>query len=377
MSARPSMLILSFSPISGDARVLKQVTRFTRDFDVTTCGYGPAPEGIAEHIRVPDGARADDLNGRLITLRLYDRAYWSLSAVKWARAALKGHAFDVAIADDAEAVPVALGLRPHHGVLADLHEYSPRLHDDQELWRKRIRPWYEWLIRRHVAKATSWSTVSRGIVAEYEKVFGFRPELVTNAAPYREVAPTPVGDTMRLVHSGACLRNRNLHLMAEAVERSGNTVSLDFYLTPNDPGYLAELSAFASSSAKVTVQEPVPYSQLADTLNVYDVGLHVLPPINFNNLLALPNKLFDYVQARLGVMIGPSPEMREYVERYGLGVVADDFTVEAVTASVDALTVERVREFKSASDAHAEELGAERQVDIWERMVQRQLGAAT
>ena len=38
------LLIISFSPIARDARVLKQVRLFTPKYEVTTCGFGPAPE---------------------------------------------------------------------------------------------------------------------------------------------------------------------------------------------------------------------------------------------------------------------------------------------------------------------------------------------
>jgi hypothetical protein len=371
MTTRPTMLILSFSPIARDARVLKQVTRFTRDYDVTTCGYGPAPEGVVEHISIPDDQRYDDLDGRLITLKRYRQVYWRLSAVRWAREHLRGRRFDVAIADDVEAVPVAVKLKPRHGVLADLHEYSPRLHDDHALWYARITPWYEWVVRRYVTKADAWTTVSRGIVDEYEKNFGFRAELVTNAAPYQEGPPSPVSQPIRLVHRGACLGNRNLHVMAEAVEAADADVTLEFYLTANDPPYLEELKELAASSRRITVHDPVPYAQLAETLRAYDVGIHVLPPINFNNKLALPNKLFDYIQARLGVVIGPSSEMRYYVDEYDIGEVADDFTLEATRAAIERLTPESVARFKANADRHAQELAGERQVDVWEQQIDR------
>ena len=279
----------------------------------------------------------------------------------------------MAIADDVEAVPVALELNPIYGVLADLHEYSPRLHDDHELWRRRIRPWFEWLVRRYVTKASSWSTVSRGIVEEYYRNFGFRAELVTNAAPFQAVEPGSVDSNIRLVHSGTSLRNRQLMVMAEAVECAANNVTLDFYLTPNDPEYLQELKDFAARSSRVVVHDPVPYAELAATLNRYDVGIHVLPPINFNNQLALPNKLFDYVQARLAVVIGPSVEMQYYVDEYELGEVADDFTVAATRAAIERLTVESVTRYKANAHAAAQPLGADQQVDIWERMIAQQM----
>ncbi|MDQ0645035.1 glycosyltransferase [Microbacterium murale] len=372
--AKRSMLILSFSPIAADARVLKQVRRFTQDFDVTTCGYGPAPDGVVEHVEIPMDKRYNDLDGKLITLKRYRKAYWRLSAVEWSRQALRGRRFDIAIANDVEAVPVAVKLRPRRGVLADLHEYSPRLHDDNEAWARRITPWFNWVVGRYVTRASAWTTVSRGIVDEYEKNFGFRAELVTNAAPYQDSHPRPVGVPIRLVHSGACLRNRQLHVIAQAAARLPDDVTLDFYLTANDPGYLDELKEIASASSNVVVHDPVPYAQLATTLNAYDVGVHVLPPVNFNNQLALPNKLFDYVQARLGILIGPSVEMERYVRELDIGAVSDDFTEDSVHRSMAALTPEKVTRWKQQSDLHAEELAGERQVDVWVGAVERLLG---
>ncbi|KAA9152724.1 glycosyltransferase family 4 protein [Microbacterium lushaniae] len=369
MTARPTMLILSFSPIVGDARVLKQVARFTADFDVTTLGYGDTPEGVVEHISMPREVRYNDLDGRLITLKRYRQVYWRLSAVRWARERLRGRRFDIIIANDVEAVPVAVTLKPRHGVLADLHEYSPRLHDDNELWFQRITPWFEWVVRRYVTKARAWTTVSQGLAAEYRKNFGFTAELVSNATPYHPLTPTPVSKPLRLVHSGAGLTNRQLHLMAEAVATAANDVTLDFYLTANHPAYVEELRAYAATTERVRVLDPVPYADLVRTLNDYDVGLFLLPPITFNYRHALPNKLFDFIQARLGVVVGPSPEMAAYVRDHRLGEVADDFTVDALRAAIERLTPESVAQSKANSASIASELAGEHQVEKWATIV--------
>ena len=366
---RQRLLILSFSPIASDARVLKQVAEFSGRYDIVTCGYGEPPAGVSLHLRVPDDRRINDLNGRLITLRLYGMAYEALSAVRWAREALSGAAFDAVLANDVEAVPIALGLRARAGVHADLHEYSPRLHEEIPAWKKRIKPYYDWLCRRYVAKAASWSTVGEGLAREYEREFGFRPVVVTNAAPYAELAPRAVGDHVRLVHSGACLRNRNLMALIEGVDAADGAATLDLFLTPNDPGYLRELTARAASTRSVTVRDAVPYDRLVSTLNGFDVGVHILPPVNFNNEWALPNKLFDYVQARLGVIVGPSAEMSAYVRDFGLGSVTEDFSARALSAVVSELETDAVAQWTQAAHASARELSAEAQVAIWARCV--------
>jgi len=371
MSERPRLLILSFSPIESDARVLKQIAGFRDAYHVTTCGYGGRPPGVDEHIEMPRSADYQDLDGRLITLRQYRIAYWRLSAIRWVRAHMPRGTFDVILANETEAVGVARWLRPSKGVHADLHEYTPRLNEEHALWAKRIRPYHEWVCRTYVSRAQSWSTVSRGLAREYERQFGFLPVLVTNAAPYAELSPAPVSRPLRLVHSGACLRNRHLDEMVSAVEAAASDVRLDLYLTPNHPDYLEELKQQTAASTRVRVLDPVPYTELIRTLNAYDVGVHLLPPTNFNNMWALPNKLFDYVQARLAVLIGPSPEMSEYVREYDLGVVTDGFAAADLTRTIDALTPEKVTAFKASAHAHARELGADAQVAIWRDAVDR------
>ncbi|AXH97893.1 glycosyltransferase family 1 protein [Ornithinimicrobium avium] len=362
------MLVLSFSPIASDARVLKQVRHLSRDFHVVTCGYGPAPDGVAAHLRVPDVAQ-NQLDGRLITARAYRAAYGTQAGVRWVRRHLPAGTADVILADDLDAVPLALALRPRAGVHADLHEYFPRLHEEDEAWMRRISPYQEWLCRRFLPRCAAVTTVSRRIAQEYAEQFGVEVGVVTNAAPYADLSPGPVGSPLRLVHSGACLRNRDLHVMLEAVVAAageGADVRLDLYLTPNDPGYLQELRAAADASGGVvTVHDPVPYAELPATLNGYDVGVHVLPPVSFNNANALPNKVFDYVQARLGLLVGPSPEMARLVHDHGLGEVAAGFDARSVADAVRTLEPDAVGGFKAASHAAARELSDAEQSRRW------------
>lgn len=373
---KPKLLILSFSPIVGDARVLKQVALFRDDYEVTTCGYGEAPEGVANHLRIPDDQVIWNLYGRYITLKQYRAVYGRLGGVKWARANLQPGTWDVVLANDVESVPLALELKAPKGVHADLHEYTPRMKEHNIAWKKKISPYYVWLCRRYVRRASSWTTVSGGLAREYERVFGFTPELVTNAAPYQGRSPRPVSDPIRLVHSGACLRDRNLLDMIDGVALSTKPVTLDLFLTKNDPAYLEELKARAREVPGVTVREPVPYAELADALANFDVGVFMLKPINFNYEWALPNKLFDFVQARLGIVVGPSAEMAEVVHRHGLGAVADANTPQALAAVLDRLNPSEIAEWKANSHAAAHELSAEQQIVGWRRAIDRLVAGA-
>lgn len=370
------MLILSFSPISSDARVLKQIELFRDEWDVVTFGYGPAPDGVVRHVRLPDDRVYWRYDRLALVARLYRRAYWHNPAVASARKALAGETFDVVIANDIDTVPLALALAPRIGVHADLHEYAPRQKEDNQRWRLFVAPFIRWICRRHLPRVASITTVANGIAAEYRRCFGVDVEVVTNSAPYARIEPTPVDDPIRLVHSGACLPDRGIEQLVAAVIGARTEVSLDLYLMPNDPPLLESIRAVADSNPRITLHPPVPYAQLVETLNGYDVGVHVLPPVNFNNAWALPNKIFDYVQARLGVIVGPSPEMEALVREREIGAVADDFTTAALIRVLDDVDRQTVARWKSASDAAAFDLSAGAQVEVWRRAIERIAGKA-
>ncbi len=373
MSARPRVLVLSLSPIASDARVLKQVVLLRDDYELVTCGFGPPPEGVAQHVQIPDAAANLTPYGRYVSTRQYRRAYASIPAVAGARAALAAAGIgagdvDVVLANDVETVPIALELRPRRGVHADLHEYAPRLHEENPAWKRWLAPFYRWICRRYVRRADSVTTVGPQLAAQYTADFGFLCGVVTNAAPYAaDLTPTPVADDapLRLVHSGAGLRNRHLEIMIDAVAQTTRPVTLDLYLTANDSAYLAQLRERASEVDGVRVCHPVPYAELVPTLHGYDVGVFVLPPVNFSYRLALPNKVFDYVQARLAAVVGPSPEMVDHVAGHRLGAVTDDFTAAALARTLDSLSADSVQQWKASAHAQAEALSAEAAVRAW------------
>lgn len=365
--SRPRLLIASFSPLAGDARVLKQIERFRDEYDLVTLGYGEAPLGVVEHLRVPDDAPAWRWPRAALILRQYRRAYWGNPAVAAARSLLAEPraSVDLALANDVDTVPLVMRSVDPRRVHVDLHEYAPRQREELLRWRLFVAPFLRWILRTYVTNAASTSTVSAGLARAYRSEFGVSPTVVTNATPYREAEPTPVGDPIRLVHSGAALPNRALELMIDAVETSTTSVTLDLYLTPNDPTYLEALRQRCARSTRSRLHDPVPYADLVDTLAHHDVGVFVLPPTTFNHRWALPNKLFDYVQARLGIIVGPSPEMSSIVDERGLGVVCGDFTAESLRRALDGLTPVRVVEMKAAAHRAAAPLSAALEVEKW------------
>lgn len=365
---RPILLILAFSPLRSDARVLRQIRLLCARYAVTTVGYGPAPQGedidLVGHHRIPDEIVAWHKDRRLLLLRRYQTAYDTAPVIRHLRQVLATGSWDVVLANDVETVPLALSLDAG-GVHADLHEYAPRQNEESWRWRWFVAPFQRWLVRTQVSRADSVTTVGPELAREYAREFGIEAVVVVNAAPYAERLPQPVHDPLRLVHSGLARRNRSLEVMLDAVRQTMRPVTLDLYLMPNDPAYLAELRDRVADLPQIRFHDPVPPEDLGDRLSECDMGVFVLPPLTFNYRFTLPNKLFDFVQARLGVLVGPSPEMAALVREHDLGLILDDFGTESLARALDKLTDDQVVAFKAASHAVASQLSAQRQVQGW------------
>jgi hypothetical protein len=247
-------------------------------------------------------------------------------------------------------------------VIADLHEYAPRESEDDWRWRLTLQRFNTELCQRYLPQAAAVTTVSDSIAREYERVFGVQVSTITNAGPHRDPQPRPAHRPIRVAHTGVAAQNRRLEVMVEGFSGLAN-VELDLYLVApaSRSRFLDEMTALASGTSNVRVMEPVAMDRVPETLDAYDLGVHILAPTSFNNRYALPNKIFDFVQSGLGVIVGPSPEMARIVDRYAIGQVLEDFEAATLRRALAGLTAEAVSEWKESSCAASWDLSGESQ----------------
>jgi hypothetical protein len=208
-------------------------------------------------------------------------------------------------------------------------------------------------------------TVCNAIAQEYKSNFGILPGVVTNAPLYRELKPSPVHScAIRMVHHGAAVPSRRLESMIEAMNLLDERFSLDLILVPGVQSYLDQIADLASRTPRVRMLEPVPTQQLPEKTNHYDIGLYVLPPANFNARYALPNKFFEFLQARLALVIGPSVEMASLVGKYGCGVVTPGFSPRDMALALSGLDAAKLDAMKARADIAARDLCFEKQSSI-------------
>ena len=83
-------------------------------------------------------------------------------------------------------------------------------------------------------------------------------------------------------------------------------------------------------------------------------------PVTFNLKHCMPNKLFEFIQGRLAVAIGPSPDMAKFLIDNEIGIIAESFEPEALAEKLNKLTAESITEMKNRSHELAYKWNAER-----------------
>lgn len=380
MPVQPKILCISFSPIESDARVLRQLEVLLEHGHVTTVGYGDAPAGVARHIRVPDSAPSlpqTPLGVARLVLRQHDAVELTAPGERAVRDEVVGSGpYDLVVANDARALPLAFAAAGHAPVWADMHEWAPEERAADLIWRVLVGPYMQHLCATYLPLAAAVTTVSPGLVTLYDERFGVRTELVRNAADLRDLEPSAVDPArIRLVHSGTADPQRNIVELIEAVGRLNGRYSLDLYLIEVPGGHLSTITKLAADTPHVTVHDPVPPETLPDVLNRYDLGVFLFPLRTLSKLHHLPNKFFDFVQARLGLVFSPAPEIEAYFTEYGVGILTAGTTSDDLVDTLRGLSADDVLALKRASHASAATLSSASDRETQHAVIDRLIGA--
>jgi hypothetical protein len=299
---------------------------------------------------------------RLLT-RQYEKYYWGRGDVTSVCKSWHDNdhtEFDLVIANDVIAMLVALHIAGDSPVLLDAHEYSPR-QGAGLLWEMFNGPFMDWQCKKYLGKVALMSTVNNSLSREFEREYG-RPSIVIyNAPAYQKLEPQPVGsDMIRMVHHGGAARQRGLEEIINMLDYMDDKYTLDFYLVAADQNsveYLGELKMLSEKFAgRVRFRDAVPTDKIAEELNPYDIGIALIQPTNFNNAHSLSNKFFEFIQARLALATGPTPDMKELVEIHDIGVVAEDFTARSMARKISDLSINDINRIKQNVHDKAEVL---------------------
>lgn len=267
--------------------------------------------------------------------------------------------FDVIIANDLDTLEFAAKLKKITGaaLIYDSHECWTAMYEDQFEWRVTWMGYMKWLSKKLLPHCDKVITVSDGIAGRIQAESGKKPSVIRNAPPFAGLAPVNCDGRIRLIHQGYAHKSRHLELMIEMMDYLDERFTLDMLLISSgskmSDAYLAYLGELGRRNPRINFPPAVNPDEVSDFINKYDIGVYLMPPVNFNHKYALPNKLFQFIQARIAVAIGPSPDMAQIVREHDIGVVADDFSPRSLAEKLNSLTSDMIMKYKMNSDAAA------------------------
>ena len=373
-----TVLIISYSPLHRDPRILRQIKALKQDYKILTIGYTQVNDDSIIHYSVNKyiGKRSTLIQKIKLLLSIlikyndYERDYLQKSLDLENILPQDIIIPDVIIANDWNGLYLASELKLKHNwqtkIYFDAHEYSPKEYDISIKWRFALQPIIINTLKKCKKDINIMSTVCDGIAREYEKFFDFPMGfviIITNAAEYiSNLKPKEIRgrDIIRFIHHGGAIKERKLELMIKMMKYlDPEKYELTFMLVKNDIDYYNQLFQNSQEYKNIKFIEPVYFSEITNTLNNYDIGIYILKPESYNDKYALPNKLFEFIQARLAIAIGPSIEMVKIIDHYNLGVYSKNFKPKSLAKTISQLTYEKIMEFKINTDKFAKELSDE------------------
>ena len=365
---KQKILIISFSNLRSDPRVRRQINFLKTRYNIVAAGYNnPEIENIEFiDVHIKKNRFWILLNLPFLLLGFNKLYYWNQLFIKKGYRKLKDISADLIIANDIEALPLALKIKKiNTKIIFDAHEYSPLEHDDSIIWRILFKKYNSYIIEKYAHKSDLMFTVCFGIAEKYKDVYNLSPLVVTNASEYYEIKENDFpNEKIKLIHHGMAHPSRKIENMIKIMDYVDHRFELDLMLVFTNKRYKEKIENMVKARNNINLIKPVSVEQIIPFTNKYDVGIYLLEPTNFNNGHALPNKFFEFVQARLCIAMGPSPEVGNLIKKHNLGIVSKDFTPQSLASSLNSLNKEKIMEFKKNANVAAKILNSDYNLNI-------------
>ncbi|TAG92448.1 MAG: hypothetical protein EAZ20_02515 [Bacteroidetes bacterium] len=255
--------------------------------------------------------------------------------------------FDLMIANDIDMLPLALSLKNGYNtkILFDAHEYYA--HEAMNIKKE----YQEYICDTYIPKADNMMTVCDGLAEEYLKNYvKIKPFVITNAPVFRELEPIQTDkNKIYLIHHGIAGSGRTNGLI-EMMKHTDSRFILNFMIRfdPRDDEE-TKLRSQLNDIKNINLLPPIDTDLIPNFINKFDIGVCIFKNegiINFNTKYVLPNKFFEFIQARLMNLTAPSIEMVKYIKKYDLGIVVDDFEPQTMAKALNQLTTEQIMHYK-------------------------------
>lgn len=329
------------NPFTHDSRVWKQATSLSKNgYDVEVLAMHEPGLPIEENINGVQVHRVK-LRSKNWSKNFYVQIlkYFEFCVRAWIRCRKDA---DIIHCNDLGTLPIGHVLKKistkQIKVVYDAHEYETEtmgMHGR----RKKIAKAVEGFLVRY---ADSVITVSGKIADAYVQDYGIsRPMVLYNAPFLEQLEQTDLfrkelgieAGTRIFLYQGALADGRGIHALIECFANQNDSRSVLVFM-----GYGAltkQVEAAARDNDRIFFHPAVPPETVLRYSASADFGISFIEDRCLNYRYCLPNKIFEYVMAGIPICVSNLPEMREFVESQGVGLVAAENSVAGLTEMLD------------------------------------------
>lgn len=255
---------------------------------------------------------------------------------------------DVLVANDLDTLPAnALAARIKRIPLVyDSHELFTEVPELQD--RPTVQRMWERIENLFLPKVKYAYTVCHSIAMYYHAKYGIHMEVVRNV-PLRmreEVFVNPVlnlpADKKIILYQGALNLGRGIEQVIDAM------CYLDscFFVIAGDGDVAQQLRDRVKEkelTERVLFTGKIPYKQLKGYTQSAHLGISLEENLGLNYYYSLPNKLFDYIQSQVPVLVSDFPESGAVVKRYNIGLTTNESDPEKLAALINSMFADEAR----------------------------------
>jgi len=364
---KPNLLIIANRTLHSAPRVIREIEALKHDFNIIAVGITPPSD---KHIRF---VNIDTLKLSL-PMRIVRRALKSILSTAFLEIKLpvrmkrltqliKERNVSYVILHETVFLPSLVKIKNKLGlkIILNAHEYYPAEFEEDKGWKKKWQPYYIAVYKSFLKEVDLFINVCDTIADKCFVEFGKESIVIPNAALYKNIAPKDnrAQEIIRMIYHGNCNKGRKIEEMIEVARLLGQEYSLDLMFAHKEDEYSNWIKELSDKTENVYLIPAVRFDEIIERINEYDFGIYILAADSFNNKAALPNKFFEYIQARLCIAISPTLEMKKITEQYDLGVVSDNFSAQSLVQKIGELSKEDIYQYKLNADKAAQELSAE------------------
>jgi glycosyltransferase involved in cell wall biosynthesis len=275
---------------------------------------------------------------------------------------------DIFLSNDLDTLPANYfaSILRQKPLVYDSHEYFTEVPElVNRPFKKRIWEKIEGII---LPRLTSVITVCDSIADIYEKKYGIRVKVVRNIPNCRKTGEFwhQQSEKERIIlYQGALNSGRGL---SQAIAAMAFIPDAKLWIIGDGDiaGSLKEYTKELELEQRVTFFGRIPFEKLSEYTCQASIGLSIEEPTGLNYFYALPNKLFDYIQANIPVLGANLPEISAIIRKYDIGMILPDHQPATIAGCLQEMLMDtgRMAYWKNNLALASKELCWEKEAEI-------------